>query len=58
MPRFTTDDEMVGQRVWIYSSHGEGEPALVLAVSTRNANIRVLADDGEVMIGNQWEPMD
>ena len=49
-----TANEMVGQRVIITTAYGDEEAATVLAVSTRNANIKVRADDGDILIGNQW----
>lgn len=52
---WNTANEMVGQRVTIYTASGDEEAATVLAVSTRNANIKVRADGGEIMIGNQWD---
>lgn len=52
---WTTDDDMIGQQVAIYTADGESEIATVLAVSDRNANIKVRADDGEILIGNQWD---
>lgn len=51
-----TTNEMVGERVIISTAYGEDETATVLAVSDRTANIRVRADDGDILIGNQWEP--
>ena len=59
---FTTNDEMVGQRVWIDCGDGEDTPATVIAVGVDTDRIKVRADepeyDGEILIGNQWEPMD
>ena len=56
---WNTNDEMVGQHVSIYTAHGNEETATVIAVSTKTTNIKVRADeDGEIMIGNQWEPID
>ena len=51
-----TSDPMIGERVIISTAYGEEEAATVLAVSDRNANIKVRADDGDILIGNQWEP--
>ena len=53
-----TSNEMVGQRVAIYTSYDDEEEATVIAVSDRNDSIKVKADDGEILIGNQWEPLD
>lgn len=56
---FITNDELVGRRVWIMTGCGDEEAATVLAVSDTTDKIKVRADDyGEVLIGNQWEPMD
>ena len=51
------NDELVGRRVAIYTCHDECEEATVLAVSDRTGNIRVLTDDGEILIGNQWDDL-
>ena len=56
LPNFTTNDELVGQRVWIEDGYGDGEEATVIAVSTGSYTIKVRADDGDVLVGNQWEP--
>ncbi len=53
-----TDDELVGFRVTIYTDYGEEESAIVLAVSDSTTNIRVMADDGTVMVGNQYDELD
>ena len=56
---WNTTDEMVGRRVTIYTVYNDEETATVLAISTKNCNIKVRAHkDGEILIGNQWEPMD
>ena len=52
---WNTTDELVGQRVEIYFADGETEEATVIEVHTQNANIKVRADDGEILIGNQFE---
>ena len=51
------NDEMVGDRVAIQTEPGEWEDATVIAVSDHTANIKVKADDGDILIGNQWEPL-
>ena len=54
---WNTKDPMVGEKVYIQTCYGEEETAVVLAVSTINANLRVRSEeDGEILIGNQWEP--
>ena len=55
---WNTADELVGQRVEIYTSQGDSEIAVVLAVSDRTSNIKVRSEDGAVLIGNQWEALD
>ncbi len=50
-----TTDDLVGKRVTIYTACGEEEPATVLAVSDRTTNIKVRDDDGDILIGNQWD---
>ncbi len=51
-----TNDPMVGETVEIRTCYGETEPATVLAVSTRNSNLKVRAHgDGEIMIGGEFE---
>ena len=52
---WNTKDDLVGRRVTIYDSMGDDETATVLAVSTRTANIRVITDDGDVLVGGQWD---
>ena len=54
---WNTNDPLVGERVMIFTMFGDGEPATVLAVSDRTANIKVRDQFGDVMIGNQWEPL-
>lgn len=51
---WNTNDDLVGHRVTIYTTHDD-EPATVLAVSTRTANIKVIADNGDIMVGGQWD---
>ncbi len=51
-----TSDPMVGEKVYIQLMGGDEELATVLAVSTSTCNIRVVDADGEVLVGNQWEP--
>jgi len=54
-----TEDVLVGQTVEISTCYGETELAVVLAVSDRNAQIKVRAvEDGEILIGGQWEQID
>ena len=55
---WNTDDPLVGERVIIFTSYGEEEPATVLAVHDRIDSLRVRADDGDILIGNQWQPID
>ena len=56
---WTTNDELVGQRVLIYTGYGDEEPATVLAVHRQLDLIKVRADDdGETLIGNQWEHLE
>ena len=52
---WNTLDPMVGERIEIATGYDEFEVATVIAVNTRNANIKVRADDGDVLIGNQWD---
>jgi hypothetical protein len=54
---FVTNDSMVGERVVIYTGDGGDELATVIAVSDCNANIKVRADDGDILIGNQWDSL-
>ena len=51
---WNTNDELVGERILIDCGYDE-EEATVLAVSTTSARIKVLTDDGDVMVGDQWE---
>ena len=53
---WNTNDPMVGEKVYIQTGYENDEIATVLAVSTKSDLIRVKALDGEVLIGNQWEP--
>ena len=55
--QFTTADLMVGQRVSIETGYGEEEVATVIAVSTRTTTIKVRAENGDILCGNQWEPV-
>ena len=56
---WTTEDELVGQRVMIQTAAYEEETGVVVAVRTDVDLIKVRADeDGLVLIGNQWEPME
>ena len=55
LANWNTDDELVGRRVWIETAYGEGEEATVLGVHPNNYTIRVRCDDGEVLVGNQWD---
>ena len=50
-----TDDAMVGQRVLTYDFYGEQTLATVLAVSDHTANIKVRADNGDILIGNTFD---
>ncbi len=50
-----TTDEYVGTRIEILTGPHEFEMATVVAVSTVNGNLKVRADDGEILIGNQFE---
>jgi hypothetical protein len=52
---FITNNELVGRRVEIQTAQDEWETALVIAVSDRTANIKVRAEDGDILIGGQWE---
>jgi hypothetical protein len=68
---WNTNDELVGQRILIgrsgvsqrtaratsrsFNCGYDEEEVTVLAVSTTTANIKVLTDDGDIMVGNQWE---
>lgn len=49
------EDEMIGERVQIWTAYGDYEDATVIAVSDSTTNIKVRTDDAEIMIGNQWE---
>ena len=53
---WNTKDSLVGQRVTIYTAYDDEETVTVLAVSDKSDMIKVRAEDGTVMIGNQWEP--
>lgn len=48
-------DELVGQRVSVYTGYGDCEDATVIAVSDSTSNIKVRTDDAEILIGNQWD---
>lgn len=50
-----TNDDLVRRRVEIETAFGDFEEATVLAVSDRTANVKVRADDGEVLIGGRFE---
>jgi len=52
---WNTTDELVGRRVWIETAYVEGEEATVLGVHPNSYTIRVATDDGEVLVGNQWD---
>ena len=52
---FHTNDDLVGHRVMIDTGYGETELATVIAVSDTTSNIKVRADDGEILTGNQWD---
>ena len=52
---FITNDELVGRRIEIHTGQDEWENAIVIAVSDRTANIKVRTDDGDTMIGGEWE---
>lgn len=52
---WNVNDGLVGRRVEIETSYGDFEEATVIAVSDRTANIKVRADDGDILIGGQFE---
>ena len=37
------------------TAYGEGEEATVLGVHPNSYTIRIATDDGEVLVGNQWD---
>ena len=51
---WTTNDGLVGQKVVCFQEFEEFEGE-VLAVNTSSSLIRVRDDEGEILIGNQWE---
>ena len=56
LANWITDDELVGRRVFIITSQcDDGEEATVVGVHPTNTVIRVRTDDGEILIGNQWD---
>jgi hypothetical protein len=52
---FHINDVLVGRRVSIDTGCGEYEFATIVAVSDKTCNIKVQTDDGEVLIGSQWD---
>ena len=52
---FHTNDDLVGHRVMIDTGYGETELATVIAVSDKTCNIKVRTDDGEILVGSQWD---
>ena len=58
MDLWNTRHSLVGTRVLCQVAHDESEEALVLAVSRRDDGIiKVQMDDGEILVGNQWEEL-
>lgn len=57
---WNTENQLVGQRVLVYTDYSEAEVAIVLAVADdESGRIRVSAiEDGEIMVGNQYEDLD
>ena len=53
--QWVTQDELVGRRVVIYTGHDEEEEATVIGVHPTHSTIRVRTDDGEILVGNQWD---
>lgn len=60
MKHWNKHDELVGKKVFIYLAYaGDEEIATVIAVAKDDSGrIKVLAEDGEVLVGNQWEEVD
>ena len=56
LPGSRFSDSIIGRRVAIYTAHGDCEEATVIA-ELHNGTIKVRTDDGEVLIGNQWDDL-
>ena len=57
MDSWNTDDPIVGQRVLCDVGY-EPQEGTVLAVSRRrDGTIKVQFDDGQILVGNQWEEL-
>lgn len=56
--KWNTTDELVGRKVIVYTVWDEEEFATVLAVHNLIDSIRVRTDDGEILIGNQWDEIE
>ena len=50
-----TTDEMVGERITIALGDWAYESAVVLAVHRTKDLFKVRADDGAILVGNQWD---
>ncbi len=55
MVMWNTNDKKVGEKVLIYTGYGKWETATVIAVAMTNANLQVRSEDGEILIGDQWD---
>lgn len=54
MTKWNITDELVGRRVICSDGYDEFE-ATVIGVHPNSYTIRVRDDDGEILIGNQWD---
>ncbi len=52
---FIKNDDLVGNRVYIQTGYGEDELATIIAVSDTTDKVKVRTDDGDVLVGNQWD---
>lgn len=56
--KWNTQSEICGQRVAIRFEDGDELTGRIVGESVTGSLVRVLADDGEVYVGNQWDSLE